>query len=222
MHYAKNNNAWMRKKMISDRNYFLIDTPGNPDTNPDEVNIIGHFPTLQPLYLEIGSGKGEFISAYAVKHPDYNIIGMEAAHKRIDNILKKISPITHPNVRLMRLLVDAGISKLFAPESVSGVFIQHPDPWPKRKHHRRRLIQADFLNALAHIMKPDALVQISTDHVGYANWILEEFIASPCFVSVYDDPLRTQSTFEDHITTWFEAEQRRQGFDPHFMLFKRI
>jgi len=208
--------------MISDKDFFLIPAPQNTEGEAIAMNTTSLFPIQQPLYLEIGSGKGEFISAYSVKHPEYNILGIEAAHKRIDNILKKINPGTHPNVRLMRLFVDAGISKLFPPDYVSGVFIQHPDPWPKRKHHRRRLIQAEFLNALAHIMKPDALVQVSTDHVGYANWMLEEFVASPFFASVFDDPLRTQSTFEDHITTWFEAEQRRQGFDPHFMLFKRI
>ena len=208
--------------MICNPDYFLLDTPSDAEGKKTPVNLANLFPTPQPVFLEIGCGKGEFISTYSVKHPECNLLGLEAAPKRIVNTLKKLCPDKHPNVRLMRLFVDESISSIFPPESISGVFIQHPDPWPKRKHHRRRLIQESFLSALASILKPGAQVQVSTDHSGYAAWILEEFLASPCFISVYDDPLRIQSTFEDHITTWFEAEQRRQGFDPQFMLFKRI
>ncbi|PKN72261.1 MAG: tRNA (guanosine(46)-N7)-methyltransferase TrmB [Candidatus Cloacimonetes bacterium HGW-Cloacimonetes-3] len=208
--------------MISDHDYFMLHLSKNSEGCYLTVDCNSVFPVQQPLFLEIGSGKGEFISAYSILHPESNILGIEVAHKRLNNILKKLSPDKNPNVRLMRMFVDASIKDVFAPESISGVFIQHPDPWPKRKHHRRRLIQEDFLDALAHILKPEAQVQVSTDHAEYASWILEEFLANPCYISVYDDPLRMQSTFEDHITTWFEAEQRRQGFDPHFMLFKRI
>ncbi len=208
--------------MISDRDFFLIGEKRDSEGNLIPLEISSIFPKQQPLFVEIGSGKGEFISAYSRLHPEYNFLGLEAADKRIINTLKKLNPEANPNVRLMRLFVNETISKLFAPESVSGVFIQHPDPWPKRKHHRRRLIQEEFLNALAVILKPEAQVQVSTDHAEYASWILEEFLANPCYLSVYEDPLRMQSTFEDHITTWFESEQRKQGFDPHFMLFKRI
>jgi len=208
--------------MISDRDYFQIDTPKDESGKPQMLALDMLFPQNQPVFLEIGCGKGEFISTYSVQNPAFNILGLETASKRINNTLKKLSPDKHPNVRLLRLFVDASINIIFPPDSISGVFIQHPDPWPKRKHHRRRLIQQDFLNSLAQILKPDAQIQVSTDHTGYAAWILEEFLANPCYISVFDDPLRQQSTFEDHITTWFEAEQRRQGFDPQFMLFKRI
>lgn len=208
--------------MITDRDYFVIEPVKNAEGKFQELSVNDLFPAFQPIFLEIGSGKGEFISTYSVMHPEVNLLGLEAADKRIINTLKKLSPEKHPNVRLMRLFVDAEIDTIFPAESISGVFIQHPDPWPKRKHHRRRLIQDEFLNSLARILKPDAQVQVSTDHAGYASWILEEFLANPCFISVLDDPLRQQSTFDDHIVTWFEAEQRRQGFDPQFMLFKRI
>lgn len=208
--------------MLSDRNYFVVDAPKDADGRLVQLHLPSLFAVEKPLYLEIGSGKGEFISTYSALHPEINILGLEAADKRINNTLKKLSPDKNPNVRLMRLHVDHSLSDLFPIECICGVFIQHPDPWPKRKHHRRRLIQEDFLNALARIMIPEAQVQVSTDHEGYAAWILEEFLANPSFVSVYDDHLMRQSTFENHITTWFEAEQRRLGFDPKFMLFKRI
>lgn len=208
--------------MLSDREFFVLDAPRDETGRLLKLDVDNLFPEQKPLFLEIGSGKGEFISSYSVLHPEINLLGLEAADKRINNCLKKLSPEKNPNVRLMRLHVDHTLGELFPAESVAGVFIQHPDPWPKRKHHRRRLIQEDFLNSLARIMLPEAQVQVSTDHAGYAAWILEEFLDNPNFVSVFEDPLRQHSTFEDHITTWFEAEQRRLGFDPKFMLFKRI
>src|SRR5690606_1866990 len=94
-----------------------------------------HFKQLQPLYVEIGCGKGEFISSYSQAHPEINILGLEAAEKRIVNTLKKLDPARNSNVRLMRLFVDTSICDLLPPHSVSGIFIQHPDPWPKRRHH---------------------------------------------------------------------------------------
>ncbi len=208
--------------MISDRDFFVIEPTRDSEGKLQLLQPEDVFPIAQPLYLEIGCGKGEFISRYSIVHPEINILGLEAADKRIINTLKKLDPHKNPNVRLMRLFVDSSLSELIPPRSVAGIFIQHPDPWPKRKHHRRRLIQREFLDALVSIMMPDAEVQISTDHSGYAAWILEEFVAHPGFVSVFDDLLRHNSPFEQHITTWFEAEQRRLGFNPQFMLFKRI
>ncbi len=212
----------MTNRMISDRGFFVLETHWDQHGKLHPLDLDSLFADKKPLFLEIGSGKGEFISSYSALHPEINILGLEAADKRINNTLKKLSPQKNPNVRLIRLHVDHTLSELIPPESISGVFIQHPDPWPKRKHHRRRLIQEGFLNTLARIMIPEAQVQISTDHEGYAAWILEEFLGNPNFVSVYEDPLLQHSTFENHIITWFEAEQRRLGFDPKFMLFKRI
>ncbi len=182
----------------------------------------GIFDPKQDLYLEIGSGKGEFISQYPISHPNWNFIGMEMSEKRIQNCLKKLTQDKHPNVRLIRKKADAGIAGLFRPESLSGVFIQHPDPWPKRRHHRRRLFQQDFLSVLASIMKPGAQVQISTDHSAYAAWIVEEFAQSPRFLSLQDAPIQGHANLDEHVVTWFEDEQRRQGYPPNFMLYKRI
>lgn len=202
-------------KMITDRDFFVIEPI--PDTTLNSV-----FTEANPLYIEIGSGKGEFISRYPISHPNWNFLGFEMSEKRIRNILKKINPQDHANIRLIRRKIDAGIKDLFAPESISGVFIQHPDPWPKRKHHRRRLIQADFLEALAHIMMPKAQVQISTDHEAYAAWIAEEFLDCPHFVSLQDDLIQDHPNLDEHIVTWFEQEQKRLGYNPRFMLFERI
>lgn len=201
--------------MISDREYFVAE--------PAEGILLNNlFDNSNPLYVEIGSGKGEFISRYPQTHPDWNFIGIEMSEKRIINCLKKLSTERNANVRLVRRFVDEHIRDMFQSSSVSGVFIQHPDPWPKRKHHRRRLIQQTFLDSLASILVPGAKVQVSTDHSEYAAWIVEEFLQNPHFTSLQDDPIQLHPNLDEHIVTWFEEEQRRHGYHPHFMLFERI
>jgi tRNA (guanine-N7-)-methyltransferase len=212
----------MQKTMINHKDFFVIEPKINTEGHDLRLDPQEIFHNSNPLLLEIGSGKGEFISLFSVLHPEFNFIGLESAEKRINNTLKKLSPEQNPNVRLIRLHIDANISQLFPAESVSGVFIQYPDPWPKRKHHRRRLIQQDFLSALSIILKPSSRVQITTDNRDYAAWILDEFLTHPSFISVYDEPVLKHSPFEEHISTFYEIEQKRQGFEPQYMLFQRI
>lgn len=202
--------------MLADRDFFLVE-PGE-----NRLDYAAVFGNDHPLYIEIGCGKGEFISQYPNIHPEWNFLGFEGREKRIRNILKKIDPQKNPNVRIIRLMVDARITQIIPPQSVQGVYIQHPDPWPKKRHHKRRLIQQDFLDALASILAPDALVHISTDHAEYANWIAEEFVKNPNFLSLHDQPIQAKPSMDHHIETWYEVDQRRQGFEPNFMLFQRI
>lgn len=202
--------------MLSDREYFLV---GENEQILDCAQIFGN---ENPIYIEIGSGKGEFISQYPLLHPDKNFLGFEVRSKRINNILKKIDPQRHPNVRLIEELVDEKISLRLPEAFIDGCYIQHPDPWPKKRHHKRRLFQADFLKALAYILKPAAFVQISTDHDEYALWIAKEFANCELFYSVMDEPISQKPHLPDHVITFFEQEQRRLGFEPNFMMYKRI
>ncbi|HHV37410.1 MAG TPA: tRNA (guanosine(46)-N7)-methyltransferase TrmB [Candidatus Cloacimonetes bacterium] len=202
-------------KVISDRDFFIRDLD-------DDMPLNKLFNDGKDLYIEIGSGKGEFISQYPQKHPNWNFIGFELSEKRIINCLKKLSPEDNPNVRLVKRAIDDTIDQLFEKASVNGVFIQHPDPWPKRRHHRRRLFQTAFLDSLAKILKPKAKVQIATDHKDYALWIVDIFSNHKEFVSLQDTPIQNDYNLEDHVVTWFEQEQRRLGFEPNFMLYERI
>ncbi|HNT52413.1 MAG TPA: tRNA (guanosine(46)-N7)-methyltransferase TrmB [Candidatus Syntrophosphaera sp.] len=204
------------KTMPEDWAQFVVE---GKDAALDPAELFGN---AQPLYIEIGSGKGEFISQYPLQHPQYNFLGFEARDKRIRNILKKLSPERHPNVRVVRLMVDANLAQALPESSVSGAFIQHPDPWPKKRHHKRRLFQQDFLNALATVLMPDALVHVSTDHAEYAAWIAEAFLRNPRYISVFDPVIGVQPSLDDHVRTWYEAEQQRQGYAPNFMCFRRL
>jgi len=201
--------------MLSDRDYFVIEVGKGPLDYP------ALFGNQNPVYIEIGSGKGEFISQYPTYHPEHNFIGFEVRGKRINNILKKLGPEKNPNVRLANLMVDGKIREFLPLSSVQGAFIQHPDPWPKKRHHRRRLINQEFLNSLAAVLLPDAFVQVSTDHLEYAAWIVREFTGNPLYYSVYEDHSVDHPVLDEHIVTWFEQEQKRLGYPPRYMMFKK-
>jgi tRNA (guanine-N7-)-methyltransferase len=186
------------------------------------LDLAGIFQNSNPVYIEIGSGKGEFISEYALKHPQWNFIGFELKQKRVDIILRKLDLTMHGNVRVATFMIDSGIEKMIPANSITGVFIQHPDPWPKRKHFKRRLVQAALLDALSGIIKPGGFIQVSTDHADYAHWIWKEFDKRKDYNSLSADGISASPLLDEHIITFYEREQRRLGFEPQHMLFKRL
>ena len=202
--------------LLKKREAFLLKV--DPDRQFDLVAIFGN---SNPVLIEIGSGKGEFISQYALLHPEQNIIGFEVRQKRVDLILRKLDRETHKNVRLATFLIDSGIENIIPAKSIDGVFIQHPDPWPKRKHFKRRLVQQSFLDALSKIIRPGGFIQVSTDHEEYANWIWKEFSRRADFTPKKVDKISSEPLMEDHIETFYEREQRRLGFEPKHMLFEK-
>lgn len=189
---------------------------------PDKVFDFNEmFHNQNPVYLEIGSGKGEFISEYPLLHKDWNFIGFELKQKRVDIILRKLDPEQHQNVRLATFMIDANIEKMITPQSISGVFIQHPDPWPKRKHFKRRLFQPAFLDALSRIIKTGGFIQVSTDHAEYAQWIAKGFIGRNDYRPVNENVISNIPLLDEHITTYYEIGQRRLGFEPKFLLYEK-
>ncbi len=139
--------------------------------------------TTQPLnhvFLEIGFGGGEHLAHQAMLHPDIGMIGCEPYINGIGDLLKKIDAQKIRNIRVFpndaRLLIEK-----LPDRCLDKVFILYPDPWPKSRHHKRRLISMAFLDDLARVMKPGAALQLATDHADYAAWMLERLLAHPKF-----------------------------------------
>lgn len=187
-------------------------------TSLDFATIFGN---NNPVHLEIGSGKGEFITQKSRIHRDINFVGVELNTKGITSILKKLDLETDSNVRLLNHYVDKNISQIIPKFSLSVIYIQHPDPWPKRKHHKYRLINQDFIDSLQFLLKPNGTVEIATDHPEYSEWIIEHFRRRGDFLSLFDNDF----TFEKqpgHIETYFEKVKRYEGFEPRFMFYKKL
>jgi len=173
-----------------------------------------------PVVLEIGSGKGEFIALYSRFHPAENILGIELKQRRIVNTLKRLDIQKNSNIRLMRLFVDENIGQVLPPESIAEVIINHPDPWPKNKHIKKRLINHNFLNALHHILKHQGLVKVSTDDMGYVGYICKIFRQRDDFDTVFNGGF-TLIAPEYHLPTYYSKLAETQGRNPAFMLFRK-
>lgn len=178
------------------------------------------FSNDKPLTLEIGSGKGEFIAIHSRFHPERNFIGIELKGKRIVTTLKKLDIQKNFNVRLLNLFVDNNVVETIKPASIDEIIIYHPDPWPKKRHHKRRIFQHHFLDAINPIIKPGGFLRVSTDDPDYAQWIIELFAQRKDFESSYPEGF-TMIVPEDHFTTYFDELKASEGFDPWFMLYKK-
>jgi len=127
----------------------------------------------RPLALDVGCGKGRFLLARAAKHPEINYLGIERLLLRIRKIDKKVRRRGLGNVRLLRIEANYAVEWLLPPACADIVYVFFPDPWPKRKHHRRRLFNSHFLDVLHSRMKDGAELHAATDHLAYFDEIQE-------------------------------------------------
>ncbi len=133
-----------------------------------------------PLWIEIGFGSGEHLAAQAEANPGVTLLGCEPYINGIGNLLLRLQDRPLTNLRIYTDDVRLLLEKL-PDASVERVFILFPDPWPKSRHHKRRLIQPAFLRQLARVMKPGSRLNLATDHVDYLTWMLTHLLASPDF-----------------------------------------
>ena len=188
------------------------------DTGETKIDFARLFGNEQPVHLEIGCGRGEFITEIALLEPEINFLGLEIKKKRITTILKKLDPEKHKNIRLMMVLVDDQIVEKMQPSSVERIYIYHPDPWPKRKHFKNRLIQEDFLQAMSKILQDEGEVIITTDHEGYMNWIVKHFQKSEDYLVSFPEGY-SREPFDGHIETHFEQKLKKKGYPSFYMKF---
>ena len=141
-----------------------------------------------PLCVEIGTGYGHFMMEYCQTYKDHNFVGLDYRFKRSFSLAKKLDKIENQNFKYLRAKGER-LQYIFGENEVDNLFYFFPDPWPKTRHHKKRLIQTPFLESLRKVMKPDGKVYIKTDHDGYFEWMLD-------FIEKYDGVRISYKTYD--------------------------
>jgi tRNA (guanine-N7-)-methyltransferase len=172
------------------------------------------------VWLEIGFGGGEHLAAHAEAHPEIGFIGSEVFENGIARLTGEVARRGLTNIRIFaddaRLLLDG-----LEPGSLGRVFILFPDPWPKRRHHKRRLVAPETLDRLAIVMQPGAELRLATDDPGYLAWMLEHLTAHPAFAWLARRPVDWRERPADWPATRYEEKARAAGRTSAFLRFAR-
>lgn len=139
------------------------------------------FSTEHPVEVELGSGDGGFLVQYAAAHPEHNFLGVERLLGRIRKIDRKGRRLGLINLRAIRLEASYLVQYLLPLDSVRALHIYFPDPWPKRRHHKNRLITARFTELAKAIMEPGGTIYLRTDDVPYFNQMRSAFDSNSAF-----------------------------------------
>ena len=145
------------------------------DTDPRRlINLQHYFKTTQPLVMDVGFGAGDSLISLAQQRPDYNFLGIEVYRPGIGAVLQKIHALEIENIRIMNTDVLDLLTHNIASDSCAGAMIWFPDPWPKQKHSKRRLIQKEFLVAISRALKSDAILHLASDWQPYVKFMQKQ------------------------------------------------
>jgi tRNA (guanine-N7-)-methyltransferase len=159
-----------------------------------------------PTEIELGSGKGRFLLERAAAEPERNLLGVERAAKYHELVCDRVARRGLGNVRLLRTTAEDLLFRLLRPTSVAAVYLLFPDPWPKKRHHKRRFVTPDNVDAVARALVPGGRMLVKSDHPGYAEVIEEVLAAAPGF-----SRLDAADAFAELPETGFERKYRDQG-----------
>ena len=157
------------------------------------------FNNNNPIYLELGCGNGEYTISNSSVHPNFNFIGIEVYDSGIGNALKQISDNEINNIKILKIDAVLFLKNFIKTSSLYGVSLFFPDPWPKKKHYKRRIINEDFLNLISDRVRKGGFVKIATDWTSYNESITELFETNKKFSKVSDIPI-----YNERILTKFE------------------
>ena len=163
-------------------------------------------PAKEEIWLEIGFGGGEHLTGQAAKHPDIGLIGCEPFIEGMAKALGQIEDSGLTNVRLHMDDARPVIERLVS-QSVDRVFILFPDPWPKKRQQKRRLIQPNFLDQLLRVVRPGGRLRFATDVKSYADEALAHFIAHPALSWTATKADDWRAPPGDHLTTRYETKK---------------
>jgi len=174
-----------------------------------------------PRVLEIGCGHGHFLAAYAQAHPGSLCVGIDLITKRIEKGRAKAEKRGLPHLRFVKAELTEFLDAMPPGIQFDRVFMLFPDPWPKKRHHKNRMIQPAFLDRLAEITTAEADFCFRTDHEGLFAWTVEHLERNRHWrIEPHASwPLEERSYFQDLMQSWQSLIAVKQGADPFVTAF---
>lgn len=184
----------------------------------DEERCFGRKATLM---LEIGFGTGAALLSFAQQHPEMNCVGIEVYQPGLGAAMQELHRLEISNVRLIEGDARSGFAQVFAEQTLAHIQILFPDPWPKRRHHKRRLIQSEFVSLIVSRLLVDGSLRLATDDAHYASamlWVCdtEPMLRNPAGRGKF------ASTAEDRPKTRFERRGERLGNKIFELEYRRV
>ncbi len=188
------------------------------DYAPRVLDLGATFGRHAPVVLEIGFGMGETTAAIAAAQPDIDFLGIEVHGPGVGALLARMQAQSLRNLRVIRHDAVEVVTHMLAPASLAGVHVFFPDPWPKKRHHKRRLLQPAFVHLLAQRLASDGYLHVATDWEDYAQAILATLTAEALLVNTASDFAPRPAT---RPLTKFEARGNRLGHGTWDLVFRR-
>jgi len=197
------NKPWAKDKINAYPQYVV--------PNPDKVkgNWTELFGNKHPLHIEVGTGKGQFIVGMAKKNPEINFIGIELQESVIVSALDRLIEAELPNVKLLNINAN-DLENYFDKNEVSRIYLNFSDPWPKKRHEKRRLTYQSFLKIYENILIDGGEIHFKTDNRGLFEYSLVSFSHYGLTLNFVSLDLH-QSEFEDNIMTEYEEKFSKKG-----------
>jgi tRNA (guanine-N7-)-methyltransferase len=178
-----------------------------------------HLPRPLALVVDLGFGRGELLLHLAQAEPERAYLGVDYSRKRVLKMARRLAKTPIETVRLVEATAEAVVAEL-ASASVTGFWINFPDPWPKKRHHRRRLLRPEFVRELARRLAPGGFLEVATDHEDYAQWIHAVLAGEPLLANrCAPEPFRRDPPAR--VPTAYELEWRAAGRAVHYFSYTR-
>lgn len=173
-----------------------------------------------PIEVEYCSGNGDWVLQKSLENPHHNWIAVEMQFERVRKIWSK-----RHNLNIKNLFIVCGEALTFIryyvpKQSFSAAYVNFPDPWPKEKHAKNRLLQEPFITELARVCKTDSIATLVTDHPIYSKSMIRSMLANPSWSACYEEPYFVTS-LEGYGSSYFEALWRTKGIPIHYHQFRR-
>ena len=191
------------------------------DYRPHRLDLCEVFGNDHPVYLEIGFGNGESLAEMARGHPERNYLGVEVHGPGVGHLLLKLQEYGCSNVRVIRHDAVEVLDQMLGTASLQGVYLFFPDPWHKKRHHKRRILQPRFLDRLARVIRGGGFFHAATDWQDYAEQMMAVLSADGLRFENRAGPGVYMPRPAERPLTKFEQRGRRLGHDVWDLVFTR-